>query len=189
MKEKGTRENPYSFDEYLELAKKKTWKGGYVDMGGGCIVEVPTADEWDDDEDYGSGSGSGSGTNDKPLYMVRAGSDKIQINTIHFGMVEVTISWRNGIAKAASSGGYSNRDGFVAGISTEVSVASQYEKDKEKSKDDTSWSAPYTIKLDIHNVYTDRTVAPRREDRPDEKLDISDFEYIIPSIYHEEFSL
>lgn len=63
------------------------------------------------------------------------------------------------------------------------------EKDEEKSKDETSWSAPYTIKLDIHNVYTDRTVAPRREDRPDENLNISDVEYIIPSIYHEEFSL
>lgn len=26
MKEKGTRENPYSFDEYLELAKKRLGK-------------------------------------------------------------------------------------------------------------------------------------------------------------------
>ena len=39
--EKGTKENPYSYDEYLELAKTNEWKGGYVRLDDGIVKWEP----------------------------------------------------------------------------------------------------------------------------------------------------
>lgn len=39
------------------------------------------------------------------------------------------------------------------------------------------------------DMYFPKPIPQEREDRPDEDLNISDIEYIYPSIYHKEFSL
>ncbi len=105
--EKGTKENPYSYDEYLELAKTNEWKGGYVRLDDGIVKWEPAQEKEDaggtgcgsgTGSGEGSGSGSGSGSNDKPQFMVRGGD--IVVNVVNQLYPQVRIAWSDGIAIA-----------------------------------------------------------------------------------------
>lgn len=174
-KKKGTSENPYSFDEYLELTKKKAWKGGYVDMGGGIIKEIPpqkndTAGGSGSGSGNGSGngSGSGSGSDDRPQYMVGPGSIEDR------GYI---ITWSYGIAAPSIGTGCSNKDGFVCAISVRPALSSTCTLLTLTSS--YTWTAPYTATLNAKYSY-----------KMENKIhygEIPEFSFTIPTIYHEKF--
>lgn len=178
---KGTKENPYSFDEYLELTKKKKWQGGYVDLGSGIIREIPPMEKDDDDAngcslgsgdcgsgDEGDGSGSGSGSSDKPQYMVSPGviNDKGYI-----------IKWTEGIASPTVGTGCSNKDGFVCSIYVQPELSSDCSLISLTSS--YTWTAPYTALINAKYKY--------RKGNQEYLGEIPQFSFTIPSMYYEEF--
>lgn len=186
MDRKGTKANPYLYDEYLLLCKNKKWLGGYVKLEDGRV------DYYDKQEDYepgtegtgngsesgsGSGEGCGSGTNDKPLYMVRAGKGKATAYDSAVGTFDINFSWSDGVAVSTSGGGCSNRDGFVSSISTTISF--RISATVEEFLPVAIWSAPYTINLSASITYRigEKTYSMR----------IDQLEYTVPGSYYETF--
>lgn len=172
-KKKGTIENPYSFDEYLELIKKDLWMGGYVDFGGGVIKEIPIKEKdnpGSSGSGSGDGSGNGSGSDDRPQYMVSPGSVEER------GYI---ITWSFGIAAPSIGTGCSNKDGFVCTISVRPALDSNCKLVSLTSS--FTWTAPYTAMLNAKYSYTVGNSAKVY------LAEIPEFSFTIPSIYYEHF--
>lgn len=60
--EKGTKENPYTMDEYETLAKDGKWEGGYVKDDSNTVVYMLKEVECCGSKGYSGYSGSGSGS-------------------------------------------------------------------------------------------------------------------------------
>lgn len=187
---KGTKENPYSYDEYLELAKENEWTGGYVRLDDGIVKWVPAQETEGtggngcgsgtgsgEGSGCGSGSGSGSGCNDKPKYMVRGGD--VIINVVNQLYEKVRIAWTDGIAIPTS--GYAlDGDGSTPGGFYSAPTIEPY---WDTSSPPTGFmvfktTAEFTKPYDIRGGLVSSCGPTTRE------LDIT---FTIPEIYHEDF--
>lgn len=158
---KGSPEFPYSYEEYLVLCKFNAWKGGYVKFENGNIIYVdpqepqdkPTGGSGDVGSGSGSGSddGSGSGSNDKPRYVVMAGSVQLAVSAQRYS--DISIRWSSGIANAPSGGGCgcgANVDGFYSHASVEVlGKVNGFQVDKAEAE----FVEPYEIRATITGTY------------------------------------
>lgn len=123
---KGSKENPYSYDEYLELAAANLWTGGYVRISETQTKWVPEQDAPGTGDGSGcgsgcgsdTGSGSGSGSNDKPQYMVRSGNKTLTVADQYFS--SITLHWSAGIALPHAACGSANKDGWYSDVSWEL---------------------------------------------------------------------
>lgn len=181
---KGTKENPYSYDEYLELAKENEWTGGYVRMYDGIVKWVPAQETEGTGGNgcgsgtgsgEGSGSGSGSGSNDKPQYMVRGG--QVTQDTPQQPFDSITIFWTGGIALPHAACGSANKDGFYSDVSYELI---NRKKNLEITHVDCRYDSAYNIYIEI----LWKTPRTRFEKEASGTFDTS---YSIPDIYHEDF--
>ena len=144
----GSVNNPFSEDAYTEMHSKDQWPGGYVlfigvteptymrsseeelaascGCGCGCGSGSGSGSEW------GSGSGSGSGSNDA---YIEAGS--IVIDTLHF---RADVKWSAG----------STIKGNVDMSRFEIPSLIKTDESISVTQILISWSAAYTITLEIH---------------------------------------
>lgn len=183
---KGTKENPYSYDEYLELAKENEWTGGYVRLDDGIVKWVPAQETEGTGGNgcgsgtgsgEGSGSGSGSGCNDKPKYMVRGGD--VIINVVNQLYEKVRIAWTDGIA-IPTSGCALDGDGSTPGGFYSTPTIEPY---WATSSPPTGFmvlkaKAEFTKPYDIRGELICSCGPTKRE------LDTT---FTIPEIYHEDF--